>query len=161
MSYSLSRIVLLLASTDASSAELRRFARWIQNAGASEFARAVEQVRGISLVEETSASVGVVPSREKMKNNRVTDTVDKVERLLIFEGGLSRNSAAELIRRELEKISDPNIALPEYNKLSFRSWLERIGEIVSPSLLLHVASRLRNEAVHAPRSDWPLRSNKE
>lgn len=82
--------------------------------------------------------------------------------MLIDEAGLTKRHAMELIRNSIEGRSDisgqsADSKLPEFGRLSFVDWIDRVSRTVSQSELLHVATKLRNELVHTGTTDWPLK----
>lgn len=92
------------------------------------------------------------------KSVDVSDTADKVERLLRFEAGMTNLEAVSHIARELERL-DPSRAsgIPSYSKKSLASWVERLSRLYSQSEILHVATLIRNKYVHGADPDWRLR----
>ena len=85
------------------------------------------------------------------------EIADKVEDLLLGDARLTKSQAIELMTRELGEYAPTASPLPYSGKMSFRAWIERLQVSTPPSVLLHIANKIRNELVHLPKSDWPLR----
>lgn len=153
----IARVSLLLASSDLEASELRSLERWLEKNGPRRLMSMIEDLRALSESRE--------PSNPLLRRNEVdapspnADLVDRIERLLIDEAGLGKSEAASLLQNELrlEGISPSDV--PTLNRTAFSRWIEQVAARVSPSLLLHIATRVRNDRVHGrSSSDWPLRT---
>ena len=95
------------------------------------------------------------PSTSTKKPRQTTDIAYEIDRLLRKEAGLSATVAAEWLTIEIRKEMG-GILIPKIGKGAFISWVERISKKTPPSLLLHIATKIRNAYVHGKDKDWPL-----
>ena len=163
MTAPIGRICLLLASADLSLSEVRSFARWVEKNGAQRVVATIERLRHVADEDDTPVRsyFSSIRANQEANAGRHSELSTKVERLLIEEAGLTRWEAAKLLRSELE--SEPNVEerIPDPGRTAFKSWIDRVAEAVSESVLLHVVTRLRNRLVHTNRPDWPLKREGE
>ena len=157
-------ILLRLAAGSASAKELKQFFNWVQDAGPDHVMKTLVRLRDLSRdaqKELTQVQNPAVASKTSAEDARIAEhmpMIKSVERLLLQEAGLSKSTATRALISELRNVPTEYGYLSSPAKVSFRSWLARIGEDVSDSRVLHVASRIRNEVVHGSKSvsDWPL-----
>lgn len=151
MTSPVSRIALLLAASDISSYEIRQFERWMENNSHGRLVKLIEKLR--DLADASPGSGSVIPQMSRIPD----EVVPRVQRLLIDEGGLSKGVAMRLIDEALRD-EGYSVDVSSNNRISFARWLDRVSSSVSPSVLLHIATKLRNERVKSSDSDWPLKS---
>ena len=82
----------------------------------------------------------------------------QISQLLRDGTQLTTSQASELFLSQLRKHLSPSAFqnLPKLNKESFLTWVEKLAAYVPPSVLLHEAAKIRNQAVHGSKSAWPL-----
>ena len=146
MTKAVGRILLLLAGTRLTSSDLQTFGRWVERNGSRGLADAIQRLRQVASDSELPPHTNVlVPS----------DVSRRIEQLLIGETGLTKIEAAKRFRAMLSK--DFKIVVPPLSRTNFGTWMSRLAAKVPESTLLQAATRVRNERVHAPRLDWPLK----
>jgi len=159
-----SALLMRLASSDLEPQALHRFALWVERVGPAAFVDTVMHLRRVSediVYSKSSSRVRrfIAGPTASTRSSSVSGAaaVKRVEMLLKNELGLSTGVAAELLLSELKGgVGDlPRDSAPR-PKESFTRWLTRISRTVSPSQLLHVATRIRNGVLHGV-GDWPLR----
>jgi hypothetical protein len=150
------RICLWLASSELRASEIRDFARWLDMRGADHLVETIEKIRtSVSQAVSETGSVGIA---EEPRSSLAWHSIEKnVATLLLSEAKFTRTEAARLLRQELLRFPETPRTLYPLNKQPFTAWVRRIAQDVSPSLLLHVATRLRNERVNPGNTDWPLK----
>lgn len=167
----MSEFCLLLAGTVERQSDLRSFARWVDQVGPQGLVAAVERIRDAA---ELAANVPVSGSSKAAQlleravdNPMRKDVLTRVAQLLLATG-LSKSAAANLFLDQLLKEpwvnqGTSNVPLPLPQKVAFETWLKRILDRVPESIVLHVATRLRNELAHGERSrpDWALKKDTE
>lgn len=168
MSDPIARICLLLAATDERQSDLRSFARWVDQVGPQGFVTAIERIRGAAELAATgpisSSSSKAEQFLERLAENpNRKEMVAKVEQLLLGDTGLPKSVAATMLIEQLVKQGTPRGALPSPQKVAFATWLRQVADRVPESVVLHVATRLRNELAHGQRSrpDWALKKDTE
>ncbi|MBZ0074388.1 hypothetical protein [Bordetella hinzii] len=85
-----------------------------------------------------------------------SDTITKIEHLLIDEAGIPKFVAIQLITEEI-KLRHPNIDIPPESRKGFRYWIQRLTSYIPEKELLHIAMNIRNRSVHDSPSDWRLK----
>ena len=154
---------LLIAGSDLSRSEIRDFFNWIDSIGPQRASALVGQLRDLALGDDVLPSrAQVVRPRENAERPTSAgdrEIVEKIEKLLLVEAGLTKTKAIELLARELDREVGSSTPIPDAGRNSFRAWIDRLYREVPSSLLLHVATKIRNELAHAPRTDWPLRKD--
>lgn len=154
------RVLLVLASLDLERAELRALATWIEKHGAKRFMSRIEILRRAAN-DPQYAGFSPPPDRAARllrATSEPSDFSEKVERLLVDELGLSRQHASELLRYKLINDLGVGDGLPELARSSFRAWVDRIARSVPQSVILHAATRIKQEVGgRQPIADWPLK----
>ena len=151
------RLILHLAASEFSSAEIRGALKSIERIGLSEVNRRIEQARGVALGIETTASlVRGVGHDDRFKEHATV--ISNIEQLLLEAAGMSKAEASKVLYSELVRELGREYYLPTPNKIAFRLWMARLLDQVPAGEVMHIASRIRNEVVHGRRSmsDWPL-----
>lgn len=160
MTSSDAKVLLVLAASNLSHAEIRQFARQVTREGPSWITEQISLLRD-GQWQSSSNSFTKLPrsgfDQERLEEFR--STIDKVQELLIAQAAISKNEAVKLLTSLI--IDDmPQSAhdIPSYSKIAFEIWLARLCDVVSPSVVLHHASRIRNMKIHrsGSRSSWPL-----
>jgi hypothetical protein len=154
------RLCLLLASSDFSDKELREMVSVLERVSPAELARVVERLRTLAAHEISrlrKAGSHTDLERSGALENR-TGIATRVERLLRGDAGLSSSQAIKLLVDVLiTGAGIPERMVRPRARETLRQWVLRISSDIPPSELLHYASALRNQLVHASPSDWPLR----
>lgn len=171
-----SKICLLIAASDEQTDGIEAFARWMDATGPQEFVNLITRLRrlvpvkaGISLDDVEDRRQGrsservAYHSSNRTSSRSIDNLAAKLEQLLVFDAGLSKTESAKLLVAELIEERAIEGAIPEYGKAGFNSWLKRLLDQVPESVMLHVATRLRNRITHSDRSllDWSLKQDKE
>lgn len=166
------KICLALAASSLSDNEIKLAVKWIEGNGSRPLIEMITDARN-AVHESVGSSTNRLPpmameyERPRGKLTSVDkgklDIGSKIERLLKHEAGLSVEKAASLLLAALESHMEPGAQknLPRPNKEGFRKWIARLTKKVSESLILNQATRIRNEKVHEPVRDWPLRRRDE
>jgi len=154
------RALLIIAASELSSNEIRSLAQRISKEGPSWL------TQRISLLREGEWTSGPIKSVSSSKSGydqeRMTEyqtIIKKVENLLIKEAGMSKTSAVTKLSSSIKSdLDEEEPYVPSGSKIAFDIWLARLFDAVPPSLVLHHASKIRNEIVHGShsRSNWPL-----
>lgn len=164
------RWLYLLAGSSLSAKEVREVCAWLANGSPNDIIALVMQLRrqdlGVSLTaegaEEEADSDASGPSPLVKRSGVGQDATEEVARILRTESHLSAREAAERLAMELKKElrhqskAPPDI--PAYSKESFRTYVRKLLKYTSPSMLLHLAHRIRDGVVGRPAPAWPLRS---
>lgn len=85
-----------------------------------------------------------------------SDTITKIEHLLIDEADLPKFVAIQLISEEIRS-RHPNIDIPPESRKGFQYWIQRLTSYIPEKELLHIAMNIRNRSVHDSPSDWRLK----
>lgn len=152
------KVLLVLANSDLRGGDLRNFARWLSRSDAQRLVDAVERTRAFAdSFGSPKIQAGELPALSA-RTDVSTDLADKVIQLL-GEATVSRNEAMKLLALELSRETGVDIQPGDPRKTPLRKWIELLAAVVPESLLLHVATRIRNTRVHDKKSDWPLRGS--
>jgi hypothetical protein len=158
MGLSIGRVCLLLAGSDLRRTELKSFFHWVESVGPVRASEYIAQLR--DLADSGELWPGRIQEMRikdaRLNAGRYSEIADKIEELLLSESGLTKMKATEFLANELRREIPKDQYLPEPGRNSFRAWVEKLCEELSPSLLLHVVTRLRNKLAHQPKTDWPL-----
>jgi hypothetical protein len=99
-------------------------------------------------------------SEEEPENRQTQQAYDLLETritdLLVREAGLTKTEVFSYLHLALDEIfPGRNVSSPNA-KAGFSAWIKKLSKEFSPSELLHVATRLRNERVHGltSKDDW-------
>ena len=152
-------IALWLAASRFSEDDLYEFFRYVVKDGPESVTRRLYELRNSTQgAPAKTPRAPVIDDSDRLRINEHMSMISSVEKLLLGDAKLSKADATHIIMSELQDIDTQYGYLSSPNKKSFRSWLARIGEDVSDSRILHIASRIRNEIVHGKRSvsDWPI-----
>jgi len=154
-SRTISRFMLAIASSDLTDAELRELEKWLQNTP-HVLSRQVKALR--EQAGRLASPSGEHDPEDNTSNNPDRDPlVERLDQLLRREAGLNATRAADLLAERIhEEYRD--LSIPSLGKESFQRWLRLLLEEVPATSLLHFATQIRNSAVHAPMSDWPLKA---
>ncbi|MBV6320547.1 hypothetical protein [Duganella violaceipulchra] len=89
-------------------------------------------------------------------HSEFNETAQKVERLLIYDVGMPKSVAIEILSHELI-LRYPGLLLPPEGRKGFLAWIRRVASIVPEKELLHIATNIRNRSVHDLPTDWRLK----
>ncbi len=168
MNRDIAKLCLVLANSELTKSQLREACAWIEKNGGKALERAVSRIR---LAAENAVFVGEdpIPSssgrhgqlvEDSNKLDRVPDNAEQVANLLSHETGLTASKASDLLLCALAQNENMEVSsLPRLHKKSFQSWIRRISKNVPYSVLLHEATKIRNDIIKIPKHDWPLRNN--
>lgn len=165
------RWLYLLAGSSLSGREVREVCAWLANGSPDDIVTLVMQLRrrelGVSITPAgAQEEAGDAASRQspRVKGSGVgQDLAAEVARILRTESHLSAREAAERLAMELKRAlrhqskAPPDI--PAYSRESFRTYVGKLLKYTSPSMLLHLAHRIRDGVVGRPVPAWPLRSS--
>jgi hypothetical protein len=159
MKDSLPRILLALASADASRSDLREFLRWIDLNGIDQAVEIVHSLRVSASEMHRESGRGLFSDEPLESVHRVSEKqlATRIERLML-ESGLTKAATVKVTTDLLKERGYLPRSLPDSNKLAFRAWVEKLLRQVPADELLNVASIVRNHSVHG--IDWPLRREK-
>ena len=149
------RLLILLAASGLGDKSILDGLKSIRALTDRELLARVRDIRHALRNVRTVAKEGPYEdSDSKLEHHQRLMIADQVAHLLQREGGLSTLEAVNRLTKSLMR--DVSVAVPEFNsKEGLRGWLTRLN--VHPSVLLHLATRIRNEVMHSPQRDWPLR----
>ena len=154
------RLAFLLAASGLSDREIMAELKAAERLGNATLIAQVRAIRA-AIRKEGWRDLLDVPRAEELKPSTTKNLAKQVDLLLRREAALSAQRAAAVLTRALKDEGVPSTAVPAFRpKKGFASWLNSVARAVSPSMLLHLATRIRNEAIHAPPGDWPLRERK-
>lgn len=182
------RMCLLLAGSDLTESEMRRFLLWLQEEGTESIERAVKNLRltaarGTSKRGEVDTSTAHPrpnrsedsrPNRsEDSRLNRSEDPLDRVMALLYAGTGLLAEEGAARLADRLQAISVSRVPTPAnkptdqplpippmVHSHGVRAWLEDLAQMYSFREILQAASQINTEIL-GRSSHWPLRDRKE
>lgn len=149
-------LILTLAASGLSEADLYHALKLVEQDGARNTVRHIEQIRRSAIDGRGFRSITDIRRRTSTER-RNRDVAREVEGLLTQSAGLTKNEAASILETEFLNLH-PDISLPSRNKVALQTWLIRLADVVPPSELLHVSTKIRNQIVHGERtvSDWPI-----
>jgi len=150
-------LALLLAGTGWTDKKMRAVLRWVERNGAEPVIDLVMMlrvsVRTVSLESDDEYFESASAEHES--------AIEQVLHLLRNEAALAAAEAGTLLEDQLRRDQGLAHGLPKFNaKKGLKTWLKRVAKLVPPSELLHHATVVRNQAVHSPTTDWPLRKRK-
>lgn len=179
MNSNIQRILLLLANSRISPAELREFQRWLFQSEPQTLSGAVSDVRrlldklGSELFQTRttySKDYQYLELAPKKYRATIVDPIDRsgtatgmqashIRRLLLDESGLKSSDAARMLMLGLRRRGVSPSAFPVFNKKNFEAWLDKVMRTVSPKLVEAEARRIREQSAHGDAaSDWSLRA---
>jgi hypothetical protein len=150
---------LVLAASELRDNDLKEFFHEVVRQGPSAMSNHIAKIR--KAADYTPSDFDRPASRSGYDAERLeeySDTISKVESLLVREAGLAKTQAAGLLFNELLKSGVEPVSIPSPQKIAFNLWIARLCDSVPQSKVLHIASRLRNQLVHGKGggSSWPL-----
>lgn len=156
-------LLLWLAASRFSVREINDFFEWIAKEGPRAATAKIDDLRN----NEPPRLHPTAPSKQSQSRKNEPDDlrirehmsmIREVEKLLLEDVGLSKADAVKVIMSELRDVETTYGYISSPNKRSFRSWLARVGEDVSDSRIVHVASKIRYQIINGskPVSDWPI-----
>jgi hypothetical protein len=166
MKNSIKKLCLILASSDITRAQLREASEWLKKNGVNALERIVFRIREAAedAVNEFDRPFRLQEGRNlsdlylATAKSNVTYVAKRIEKLLREEAGLSAWQAKKKLLEALEKYQGFRISPPpSLEKKAFSAWVEFLANHASHNLLLQEATKIRNEIVHGPKSDWPLK----
>ena len=156
MTNAIAKILLELTASDHSASELRQFFSFVEQEGARSLINRIQHLREHPALD---ADIRSNPSRSGRTSTekRNLEVARDVEALLLGSANLTKSHATDILLSELLK-RYPAKELPSHNKVAFQTWVSRLADSISPSELLHISSRIRNDIVHGNKrvSDWPI-----
>jgi hypothetical protein len=156
MARALEQVLLLLAASGFSDRVLEEGLRDLSRLGPYAVVDEVQHLRRNVLGGGTGMQYS---RRQSVKGSLLSESdqvVSSVIASLTKEAGLS---ASEVASRLTAMANDgPGVEVPAFKaKEGLRAWLKQLANTWGASQLLHYATRIRNDAVHSPDVDWPLR----
>lgn len=143
------KLIYFLSDPSFSDKELEMLFDYLKADNIEEITSTVKKIR--KTIENSSYSR---TSDSDYYNSTESNRSMEVERLLIRDANLTKLEAMNLLASRF------NIAFNPNPHLSFNKWIEKLGEEVGWSELLHVAHLIRNDRVHGkPDNPWPLEQN--
>ncbi|MNQ68093.1 hypothetical protein D3C85_826380 [compost metagenome] len=160
MNKEFNRVCLLIAASgldERTISEAFRAARAVGPAGV------VDAIRHLRRSVINSGEVRVAREEPALQPfDHLDAVVEQVIDLLQNDAGLSAADTAGLLLGVVKSDGRAPRDFPEFRaKEGLRRWLRRLVRMVGPSQLLHYATRIRNDVVHSPVSDWTLRAGRE
>lgn len=128
-----------------SQKDFSRLASYIMSGECSSAIRDAENIRLTSRRDRYRYDAVATFPRE------VEDLVERLDRLLRGEAGLGTAESLHLLAKML------GLHEYSYGKRGFGDEVLRILEMSSPSKVLSVAQRIRDQAIHQDTKDWPLK----
>jgi hypothetical protein len=154
------RLAILLAASGLSEKVIRESLKEVEYRGAEALVSMVQDIRHTLDSREWNLLVYDYSGRDSSLERERDQITDQVIRLLLAEAHLSPSVAAERMQEALTQAQKGDHSIPFFrSKQGFRNWIKKLSAIVTPSELLHYATRIRNAEVHVP-TDWPLRDRK-
>ncbi len=143
------KLIYFLSDPSFSDKELEMLFDYLKADNIEEMTSTVKKIRKI-IAHSSYNRNSYSDHYNSIEENRSIE----VERLLIEDANLTKLEAMNLLASRF------NIALNPNPNLSFNKWIERLGEKVGWSELLHIAHLIRNDRVHGkPDNPWPLEQN--
>jgi hypothetical protein len=161
MNPALEKLAILLAASGLSDKAIRESLKEVEYIGAETLVSMIQDIRHTLDARRWDLfSVDRNLGRDDALERERDQIADQVIRLLLGEAHLSASVAAKRIGEALTDAQKYTQDIPPFKpKQGFRNWIRRLPDIVTPSELLHYATRIRNAEVHVP-TDWPLRDRK-
>lgn len=158
MSRNVERILLLLAASGLSQRAIQDGVKMVEQFGGKEF---VDRVMALRQRIQTSYSEMPYDELEAIEfgpRNERSEIANRVVELLLKETSFSTEQAVlELEKSLFEETLQRELHVRFRSKDGLRKWVERLMEYISPSVILHHATMIRNKFVHYQHADWPLR----
>lgn len=154
----MNRLILLLAGSSLSDREIAKAMREVSIMSEYELFSAIEDLRSQNLKTQSRQ----VYTSDIFEQSYLSDSdrlvSDQISQMLRGDTGLTTLQASELLLDALRKHlpKSERDSLPALNKESFSTWVRKLVAIVSPSIVLHEAAKIRNSMAHYSTSDWPL-----
>ena len=148
------KLIYYLSDPSISDKELDQLIHWLKTGNIEEITSAVKKIR--KTIKMSGDSTDDFSYNRDLNNNFSNENnfTKEVEWLLIEEAHLTRKKAKELLVEHFNLPINPN------QRISFNKWIEKLGEKIGWSELLHVANLIRNDRVHRnPENPWPLQQN--
>ena len=156
MARALEQVLLLLAASGFSERVLEEALRDLSRLGPYTVLDEVQHLRRYVVGAGTSVQYYRRSSGSRSSLSESDQVVSSVIESLTKEARLSASEVASRLTAIANE--KPGTEVPAFKaKDGLRSWLRRLAEQWGPSQLLHYATRVRNDAVHSPAVDWPLR----
>lgn len=148
------KLIYFLSDPSISDKDLDQLIHWLKTGNIEEITSAVKKIRNtIKMIGDStddSSHNRALDDNYSSENSRTME----VERLLIEEANLTREEAKNLLAGRFNLSLNPN------QRIAFNKWIEKLGEKVGWSELLHVAHLIRNDRVQGnPDNPWPLQQN--
>lgn len=153
MNTSVDRLALLLAASGLSDKAIYEALQASKSIDTTDLVHRIQFLRQFLF---SRLAAGEDASRGSPATNQRRQTADRIIKLLQTEARLSGTRAAHLLAQSL--MSDmPLTDLPKFrSKIGLRTWLMQLP--VQSSELLHHATKIRNDVIHAHTAPaWPLR----
>ncbi|UUO11549.1 hypothetical protein M6D76_02285 [Alcaligenes faecalis] len=143
----------LIASSGYSTNEIFEFLDELISKDSSAAMKDIQSIRKI-LQNSKPRKLYEIPKNQFHSTH--SDTVTKIEHLLIDEADLQKFVAIQLISEEI-KLRHPNIEIPPESRKGFQYWIKRLTSCIPEKELLHIAMNIRNRSVHDSPTDWRLK----
>jgi hypothetical protein len=147
------QICKLLACSGLRDREVAEFAHILQQNGPDAF---LEDIVTLRRWINGFASERFYDSPSFELVSPPSEVSEKIERLLIHEAGMPKSIAVSLLSADLRQ-RYPDLPFPSESRKGFRTWIDRLGDLLPGKELLHVATSLRNRYVHESPPDWRLK----
>lgn len=153
----LNSLCMLLAGSRYSDSEIRGVLDMIVRRGPTNTLSQVRRYRAVLMNSEPEDNT----QWRQDPSSLIDDPLGQVEHLLRGEAALPAGLAAELLTKELRlRGTLIRTKLPTLGKSGFRDWLRKLSRDVPFGELMHVATVIRNRAIHSPTEAWPLKGAK-
>lgn len=159
MKYPIDRILLLLAASDLEPSEIAAALRAIKDIHPKEAISRIDEIRRVARDITRGVPAGRAEGGRYDEQSH-EDALNRIDRLLRNEVGLTVAQASEAMMRALSEDLGPDmLKVGPPNREAFSKWLRRLIRFAPPRMLLHYATQIRNTAFHEEsQDDWPLRT---
>lgn len=146
-------ICRLIASSGYPERDIIEFVDELIRQGPNAFIGDIEGLRRL-MKNASSTRIFDVPTDQPVPP--ISDTAQKIERLLISDAGMPKAAAVTVLSEELRR-RFPVLRVPSEGRKGFYLWIRRLTALVPEKELLHIATSIRNRLVHDSPTDWRLK----
>lgn len=146
------KLIYFLSDPSVSDKDLEQLIYWLKTGNIEEITSTVKKIRdAIKITDDSSYNK---PLDDDLYNSTEKNRSIEVERLLTIDANLTKEEAKNLLANHFNNTLNPN------QRIAFNKWIEKLGDKVGWSELLHVAHLIRNNKVHRKNENpWPLQQN--
>ena len=155
------RLILLLAASGFNERTIKEGIEELALLGPNVVMKHVQRIRQNEAARSNELPFEETIDEEFEADPRITYVANEITRLLQDEAHLSVSGAVQQLSKAL-RFGQVTLNFPKFRpKEGLPAWLRRLAKTVPPSELLHHATKIRNDVMHAKDVPWPLRDRGE